>query len=150
MKMTRLRNVLSVVPVLLLFVTASRSLAQNAAITSLSQTNVVINSGAHCAFFVTASGGAPLTYQWAFNSVNIPGATTTALALTNLNTLSNGTYTVTVTASNLTTASSNAMLTVYNGQYQLQPTNLVMLRVGDGLANENGVTTGNTLYFDQY
>jgi hypothetical protein len=108
-------------------------------------------AGDHLAFFVVVSGGGP-SYQWyAPNGNPISGATSSALVLTNIQTGSNGTYTVVV--GNLATApalSASATLTVINSAVlTLSPTNLVVTRVGDGVQALSGAT-GNTLYLDQY
>jgi hypothetical protein len=52
--------------------------------------------GATTSFSVQASGSAPLTFQWRFNGVNIPGATGVRLNLTNINLANDGFYTVRV------------------------------------------------------
>jgi hypothetical protein len=106
-------------------------------------------AGDHVAFAVGVTGGGP-QFQWKFNGNPITGATGSALVLTNIQTGSNGTYSVTV--QNLATAPQtfNATLTVINSTIlPLSPTNLVVARVGDGAQALSGVT-GNTLYLDQY
>ncbi len=74
-----------------------------------SQTNYV---GASANFTVTASGSAPLSYQWRFNGAPIGGATASNYALPNLQTSNAGTYSVVVTNTAGTATSSNAVLTV--------------------------------------
>jgi hypothetical protein len=110
-----------------------------------------INAGAHCTFIVSASGTAPLSYQWAYNGTPITGATTSVLALTNVTTamtLSNaGTYTVTVSnASSPTPPTATGVLQVYAGTYPMASSNLAVLRFGDGISTAN---SGATLYMDQ-
>jgi uncharacterized repeat protein (TIGR01451 family) len=73
------------------------------------QTNYV---GDTANFTVTASGTAPLNYQWQFNGAPIPGATASNLALPNVQTSNAGTYSVVVTNVAGTATSSNALLTV--------------------------------------
>ena len=73
-----------------------------------------------------------------------------ALVLTNIQTGSNGIYSVTV--QNLATAPQtfSPTLTVINSTVlKLSPANLVVARVGDG-AQTLSSATGNTLYLDQY
>ena len=103
-----------------------------------------INAGAHCIFIVSASGTAPLSYQWAYNGTLLPGSTTSILGLTNLvaaNTVSNaGSYSVTVTNLGTTNAGAspavgNCVLQVYSGTYPLAPTNLAVLRSSDGISS---------------
>ena len=43
-----------------------------------------------------ASGTAPLSYQWRFNGTNLSGATSSALALSNVQTNNSGSYAVVV------------------------------------------------------
>ena len=106
--------------------------------------------GDHLAFTVVVTGGGP-QFQWKYNSNPISGETSSALVLTNIQTGSNGTYSVTV--QNLATSpalSASATLTVINSAIlPLSSTNLVVARVGDGAQPLSGAT-GNTLYLDQY
>lgn len=59
--------------------------------------NVVV--GAAVTFTVTTTGTTPLSYQWTKNGVNIPGATGSALKLSNTTPTDAGDYTVTVSNS---------------------------------------------------
>ena len=56
----------------------------------------------------------PFTYQWTFNGVNLPGATTTNLALTNLQVTNSGNYACVVSTSVGSLTSADARLTVYS------------------------------------
>lgn len=49
--------------------------------------------GTNVTFTITASGSAPLTYQWRKNGVNVPGATTTSLVLNNVQLTDSGGFT---------------------------------------------------------
>ncbi len=71
--------------------------------------------GGSAAFSITATGTAPLSYQWRFNGTNIPGATTTALSLSNVQLSQTGNYAVLVSNSVNFVLSSNAVLTVSPG-----------------------------------
>ncbi|HEY3860999.1 MAG TPA: immunoglobulin domain-containing protein [Verrucomicrobiae bacterium] len=62
---------------------------------------------------VTVSGDAPFSYQWQFDGANIAGATTSSLALTNLQATNSGTYSVTV-SNPFATNTSSAVITVTN------------------------------------
>jgi hypothetical protein len=64
-------------------------------------------------FGVTAAGAAPLSYQWQFNSTNLPAATNAVLTLTNLALSQAGTYQVVVTNAAGSRTSSVALLTIY-------------------------------------
>jgi hypothetical protein len=63
-------------------------------------------------FSVTASGTAPLHYQWYFNGSTITGATATNYSITQVRTSAAGSYTVVVTNSSSGATSSVAVLTV--------------------------------------
>ena len=54
--------------------------------------NVSTNQGATALFSVTATGNAPLTYQWRFNGTNILGANSASLALFNVQPSNVGLY----------------------------------------------------------
>ncbi len=99
-------------------------------ITQIQPFNEETNSGATATFTITATGTAPLSYQWYDNfGVAIPGATTATLALPNVQQSQEGLYSVTVT--NLYgSTSTNANLIVDLGApvitADLQPTNLTV------------------------
>jgi len=63
---------------------------------------------------VTATGTAPLTYQWMLNSAPISGATTNPFTLYNAQFTDSGTYSVLVTNSLGNVLSSNALINVTN------------------------------------
>lgn len=58
-------------------------------------TNLLI--GTNCTLTVAATGTGTLRYQWKMNGTNLPGATASSLALTNVQFEHSGLYTVTVT-----------------------------------------------------
>jgi uncharacterized repeat protein (TIGR03803 family) len=70
-------------------------------------------AGARAAFTVAATGSPPLRYQWQVNGANIFGATTAALAISSVNYTNAGAYSVLVANPVNTTASSNALLSVF-------------------------------------
>ncbi len=74
-----------------------------------SQTTVV---GGSATFTVTANGDAPLTYQWLLDDVEIAGATSASLTLSNVQASDVGTYTVTVSNSVGSATSNGAALVV--------------------------------------
>ena len=55
-----------------------------------------VSVGADVRFSVRATGTAPFTYQWRFKEMEIPGATTTLLSVTNVQVANAGNYTVVV------------------------------------------------------
>jgi hypothetical protein len=68
--------------------------------------------GSNATFSVTATGTAPLRYQWSFSSNSLAGKTNSTLALTNVQPAQQGNYFVTVTNAFGKAVSSNAFLTV--------------------------------------
>jgi sugar lactone lactonase YvrE len=78
--------------------------------------NQTVLAGGTATFSVTATGMAPLSYQWSFNGTNINGATTTSLVLSNVQPSQAGNYTVAVSNAINSVVSSNALLTVVSAQ----------------------------------
>ncbi len=70
-----------------------------------------VKAGAKVTFSVTTTGTG-LTYQWRFKGRSIKGATSATLMLDNVGTLSDGTYSVTVSNANGVAGSAAAMLNV--------------------------------------
>ncbi|NOS69667.1 MAG: tandem-95 repeat protein [Verrucomicrobia bacterium] len=71
-----------------------------------------VNPGVPFAFTVHASGSPTLRYQWRFNGTDIPGATTTFMALPNVQFTNAGDYSVVVSNALGSIVSSNARLIV--------------------------------------
>jgi uncharacterized repeat protein (TIGR02543 family) len=71
-----------------------------------------LSQGADANFTVSATGTAPLSYQWRFNTTPIPGATGTAYTRANAQLGDAGTYSVAVTNSAGSTNSADAVLIV--------------------------------------
>ena len=74
-----------------------------------------VTVGGSANFNVTASGTAPLNYQWRFNGTAMSGATSTALSLANVQTSQGGNYSVVVTNAVGSLTSAVAVLTVTTG-----------------------------------
>jgi uncharacterized protein YpmS len=72
---------------------------------------VVLGQGA--SFSVVAGGTAPFSYQWIFNGNSLPGATSSTLTLTSVQTNEGGNYSVLVGNAYGSVTSSNATLAVY-------------------------------------
>jgi len=88
------------------------------------QSQTAVN-GASVNFTVTASGTAPLSYQWHFNGSDIAGATSTVLHLGAVQDTDAGTYSVTVSNIYGSVTSSDATLTVQApGSFSLIDVNL--------------------------
>jgi len=75
-------------------------------------TDVAALAGSNIAFTVTASGTAPLTYQWKKNSVNLAGATLPTLNLNSVAATNAANYSVVVSNAAGSALSSAAVLTV--------------------------------------
>ena len=69
-------------------------------------------TGQSATFSITATGTAPLAYQWKKDGVDISGATTSSLTVSNVQSVNAGTYTVVVTNSAGNATSNGAVLTV--------------------------------------
>lgn len=69
-------------------------------------------AGTSATFAVNAQGSATLTYQWKLNGVNISGATSATLTITNVQASSAGKYQVVVSNSDGTATSAEANLSV--------------------------------------
>ena len=74
--------------------------------------NATTVAGSNVSFTVTASGTAPLTFQWRKNGVNISGATSATLTLVNVSAADAANYSVTVTNAAGSSTSGSATLTV--------------------------------------
>jgi hypothetical protein len=74
--------------------------------------SVAVVVGGSANFSVSATGKAPLSYQWQFNGVNLAGVTSTNLTLTNVQVTDGGNYVVVVSNSLGTVSSATAVLTV--------------------------------------
>ena len=71
-----------------------------------------VNQYSNVSFTVSATGTAPITYQWKFKEVNIAGATLTTYQKTNVQPTNSGNYSVSVGNIAGTTNSDNALLTI--------------------------------------
>jgi hypothetical protein len=71
-----------------------------------------VYTGATVRLSVTASGSAPLSFQWQYNGTNLPGATLATLTLTNVQIANSGRYSVRVSNRVGQTSSPDAILTV--------------------------------------
>ncbi len=72
----------------------------------------MVQAGSNPQFAVLAIGGSPLTYQWRFNGANLPGATSSALVLTNVAESQGGIYTVLISDYAGAASSDGTFLTV--------------------------------------
>ncbi len=79
---------------------------------TLQPKSVTTYEGRTATFTAKAAGTAPLSYQWFFNGAALPGKTTTALTLANVQSNNAGYYWLTASNAYGFAASSNATLTV--------------------------------------
>src|ERR1041385_1506645 len=86
-----------------------------------------VSNGLPAAFSVSASGTAPLSYQWRRNGVALPGATSLGLALPSVQPADTGEYSVTISNAAGSVTSAVAVLTVLGPVTILtQPQSLVL------------------------
>ena len=75
--------------------------------------DITVTPGAAASFSVSATGSAPLNYQWYFNNnILLPGANNPSLTVNNVQATNVGTYSVVVNNLAGSTTSSNAVLTL--------------------------------------
>jgi endonuclease/exonuclease/phosphatase family metal-dependent hydrolase len=86
---------------------------QPPAITSQTSNQAVTN-GAGVTLSVTATGTAPLGFQWQFNGTNLPGATSSNLTLTGVTFAQSGFYTCAVTNATSSVISDRIILSVWS------------------------------------
>jgi hypothetical protein len=78
----------------------------------VSPQNFIVRPGTNVTFTVTAIGTGTLGYQWRFNGMNIPGATSSSLLVTNVQADDDGDYSVLVSDTSGTISSAAGRLTV--------------------------------------
>ena len=74
--------------------------------------SLATNAGANVSFSVTATGTAPLTYQWRFNTSDVSGATASSYQRSNVQSSDAGSYSVLVSNVAGTRLSADAVLTL--------------------------------------
>ena len=79
---------------------------------SIQPQDQTINPGATATFSVTASASPAPAYQWRMNGMNIVGATSSSLLLSNVQSMDSANYSVVITNAGGTLISSNALLIV--------------------------------------
>jgi len=84
-----------------------------APVITLQPTNQNVAVGGTVTFAGLAQGTVPLTYQWTFNGTNLSGATNASLTISNVQLDQAGNYALLATNNLGSTASSNAVLSVF-------------------------------------
>jgi hypothetical protein len=97
-------------------------------------TNQIAITGTAPNFSVTATGTAPLDYQWFFDNAAIPGGTNAALTITKAAARNNGTYYVVVSDSLGPVTSSIVTLTTFTPPTITQPPKAVVITPGQTIA----------------
>jgi hypothetical protein len=97
---------------------------------TVAPSDIDVRGGSNVTLSVTAVGPGPLTYQWRYEGVDIPGATSRTLLLTNLQLEQTGQYQVLVSNPNAT-VSAYAQLTVLVTPVLLMHPQSVTAFVGD-------------------
>jgi len=92
--------------------------------------------------------GTQLAWQWTLNRSNISGATNSAYVASNAVAGQSGSYAVVVSGTYGAVTSATATVIVAPAQTTFFPSNLVVLRVGDGA--QTLINSGNTLFLDQF
>ncbi len=100
------------VSVTLALICSSAAYAQTAPVITGQPQDVSVNVGANVTFSVTATGTAPLSYQWFFNGAVIEGSTVSTLSLFNVTPSQTGSYSVRVSNTAGGLISNGATLTV--------------------------------------
>ncbi len=103
-------------------------------------------AGSKTALAVGFTGSDPM-FQWQFKGADVPGATQAAYVLTNVQPDVTGSYQVIVSNSFGAQTSAPAMVSIV-ASLHLYPTNVVVMRVGDGAQALS--TQGNSIFLDQW
>ncbi|MFL5731523.1 MAG: PQQ-dependent sugar dehydrogenase [Cytophagaceae bacterium] len=107
-----------------------------------------VTQGQAVSFSVSASGMAPLSYQWQKDGVNITGATASVYSISSATASDAGQYKVTVSNTAGSSTSNGASLTVNppsGGDVTLNPTNDAYVRDGGSAATNFGTTDATHL-----
>jgi len=108
-------------------------------------TNVLARATSNVTFAVVATGPGPITYQWRFNGVNIPGATSPTLLLTNVQGSNSGNYEVRISNPSATVSATASLVVLVVPVITQQPLGRT-LAVGSSVSF-SVAATGNPLPF---
>lgn len=118
--------------------------------------NTSVATGSNATLSATASGNAPLTWQWQRNGVSLPGATNAVLSITNAQATNIGSY-VAIASNALATATSSVafvsvLLPLTNAPGAIAgPSNVIAWWPAEGTANDifstnNGLLVNGVSY----
>ncbi|MEO7297656.1 MAG: DUF4623 domain-containing protein [Verrucomicrobiota bacterium] len=110
-------------------------------------TNQFAVQGSHPVFTAAASGAPTLTFQWQFNSVNIPGATTASYTNFNVTTASEGVYQLVVSNPFGSVTSAPVTLTVFANPNPDVVAPLWKVNTANTWFNTSGSTTRGMTYY---
>ena len=105
-----------------------------------------VKTGDRVGFVLSHNGTSP-TFQWRFNGVNIADATNSAYAIASADPTNAGNYTVVISNAVNSLTSAPAALTISATPFSLYETNLIVVRVGDGV--QTPIAGGNSVFLDQ-
>jgi hypothetical protein len=130
---------------------AGKCLVGSAPLFTVQPTNQTTQIGLAVSFSAAAGGTPPISYQWAFQGTNIPGATGASLILSGLQTNQSGVYAVLASNGFGTLWSSNALLTVLPPVCTPTPSNLVSwwraeTNAWDQIGGNSGTLSNNVTF----
>jgi Regulator of chromosome condensation (RCC1) repeat/Immunoglobulin domain/Immunoglobulin I-set domain len=94
-----------------------------------------------------ANGSQPIAYQWQRNSTNLPGATSTSLALTNLAASDSGPYAIVASNSAGASTSAVAQITIYQTPTVVQGLSNIVVDINSTLTLSANVLGSPTLVY---
>jgi hypothetical protein len=106
-----------------------------------------VAAGSSTIMAVGATGFAPLRYQWQLEGTNVPGATSSAYNIVNVQPALTGNYRVIVSNFLNSATSSVAVLSIASSLH-VYSSNLAVLRIGDGA--QSLTVNGNSMFIDQF
>ncbi len=114
-------------------ITFHMSLQSSNPIITLQPVGQIVNEGADVTFSVTAIGPAPLSYRWQFNGTDLAGATSTTLALSNVQSGNEGIYQVIVSNNSGSVTSAPTSLTIRVAPSIVTPPQMQIVNAGSNV-----------------